>query len=59
MKTEIETLYLVDTGFACAGVIVNQSDIIIDTAPIYRWARGKPFETLKKWKKVKLITKAK
>jgi hypothetical protein len=59
MNKEIEILYLVDTGFACAGVVVNQYDIIVETAPIFHWARGKPIETLRKWKKVKSITKAK
>ena len=55
MATEI--LYLVDTGFACAGVVVNEAGIVVETAPIYRWARGKPFDTLKKWRKVKSISK--
>ena len=59
MTKATETLFLVDTGFACAGVFVNTSGIIIEAAPIFHWARGKPIETLRKWKKVKSITKAK
>jgi len=51
----IKRLYQIDTGYACAGVIVNADNIVIQTAPIFRWMIGKPTSQIKKWKKIKAI----
>jgi len=52
----MEKLYRIITNYgACAGVIVGEDNIVIDTAPIFRWMIGKKFENIKRWKKIKEI----
>ena len=56
-KYEGDTIdgYLVDTGYACAVILVGDNDIILDTAPIFKWMIGKKLEDVKKYKKIKSI----
>jgi len=37
-------LFRIVTTYACAAVYINENDIIIDSAPIFKWAKG---ETIK------------
>ena len=42
------TGYLVDTGYACAGILVgDDTDVVLDAAPIFRWMIGKKLEDIK------------
>lgn len=50
-------LYLVDTGYACAGVEV-QGGVVTFAAPIFSWMRGKQWETVRQWKNIKRIDRA-
>ncbi len=56
-KYEGDTIdgYLVDTGYACAVILVGDNDIILDAAPIFHWMIGKKLENIKKRKKIKSI----
>ena len=49
---EDQQLYWIDTGFACAGVVVKD-DIIIETAPIFKKFLRQPIKNLLSWKAVK------
>jgi len=49
-------LYQVTTSYACAGIVVSNG-IVIDSAPIYTWMRGKSLETIKGWKRIQKIVK--
>jgi len=35
------TWYWIDVGSACGGIAVNDDDIVIDSAPYFRFLRGK------------------
>lgn len=48
----LQKIYWIDTGFACAGVIVDD-DIIVETAPIFRRFLKQPIINLLSWKAVK------
>ena len=57
-KYEGDTItgYLIDTGYACAGILVgDDNDIVLDAAPIFKWMIGKKLEDIRKWKKIKNI----
>lgn len=45
-------MYSIDTGWACAGVLVKNG-IITGGAPIFKKFYGQPIENLLKWKQVK------
>lgn len=51
-------LYQVDTGYACAGVVV-ENDIVMETAPIFKWMIGKDWSSVSKWKKIVKIEEVK
>lgn len=48
-------LYQIDTGYACAGIILKNK-ICIEAAPIFRWMIGKNDIEISKWKKIKKVT---
>ena len=48
-----ELLIRIDTGYACAGIIVNEFGVVIKTAPIFSWMKGKKWESIKSWDKIK------
>ena len=48
-------LIQIDTGYACAGIFVSSNEIVLDTAPVFKWMIGKKLEDIKKWKKIKGI----
>ena len=50
-------LYRIVLKFACAGVITNEHDYVIETAPIFKWAIGKHINSIVTFysKKGKLI----
>lgn len=41
-------IYQIDMGYFCAGIIVEK-DIIIETAPILNWSKGKNIRELQQW----------
>lgn len=45
-------LFLVETKYSCAGIIIDRDGIVIETAPIYKWMVGKPFSRIKKWERI-------
>ena len=51
MSIEAEEVFQVDTGYACAGVVVLHG-WVIDAAPIYRWMIGKSWASVKRWKRI-------
>jgi len=50
----MEHLYLVDTGFACGGVVVRDN-IVVEAAPIFKWMLGKNWSEASTWKRIKSI----
>lgn len=44
-----ETLYHITLPYMCAGVVANQSGMIIKAAPILRWTIGKHISEVKNW----------
>lgn len=44
-------IYQIDTGFACAGIVVKDNRVI-DAAPIFRWMKGKTLDQVKRWGKI-------
>ena len=51
----MNTLYWIDTGFACGGVVVNNFGVIVESAPIFSKFLGQRFENLKRWNRVKEV----
>ena len=49
-----EVLIQIDTGYACAGIIV-QNGIVRTTAPIFRWMIGKNWNKVKTWRRIKTV----
>jgi len=47
-------LIQIDTGYACAGIIVKQG-IVCVTAPIFKWMKGKRWDQVKTWRKIKCV----
>lgn len=47
----VEESYLIDVGFACAGVFIKDG-IVVEAPPIFRWMLGKEWERVKKWNKI-------
>ena len=47
--------FLVDVGYACAGIVVK-NNIVVEAAPIYKWMVDKDVNNIRKWKKIKRIT---
>ena len=45
-------LWQIETSFACAGVITDDSGTIIETAPIYKWMLGKKIDDVLMWKRI-------
>jgi len=58
-KYEGDTIngYVIDTGYACAVILVGDNGIVLDAAPVFRWMIGKELEDIKKMKKIKSINK--
>ena len=44
----MKEIYQTDLSYACAGIIV-EDDIIVDSAPIFSWAKRKHMNKIKKW----------
>lgn len=42
----------IDTGYACACVRADNG-VVVETAPIFNWMRGKPLEKVLAWNKIK------
>lgn len=42
-------LIYIDTGFACFGVEIDHSGIIVDAPPIVKWSTGKHLNKLKQY----------
>lgn len=54
-----KALYLVDTGYACAGVIIDYSmypAIVVKTAPIFDWMVGRRWSDVLVWRNIKEVT---
>ena len=51
-------LYQIDTGYACAGIEVNNNGIVYITAPIFSWMIGKNIDEVNKWKCIKHIKRS-
>lgn len=51
----LKLLIQIDTGYACAGVIINEQGIVIDAAPIFSWMKGKSIHEVKQWKRITRI----
>lgn len=50
----MQTMYQVDTGYACGGVVV-ENGIVTETAPIFKWMKGKKWNDVKSWKKIQAV----
>lgn len=48
-------LYSVDTGYACAGVVVDAGGVVVEAAPIFGWMLGKPWAKVCQWMKIEKI----
>jgi len=52
-----ERLFQIDVGYACFG-IVSKDNVVINTAPIASWMKGKTLIEIKPWlikKKAKVV----
>lgn len=47
------TLLWLDVGYACGGVICNDKGIVVRTAPIFNWMKGKQASQVLSWKRIK------
>ena len=47
--TRCGILWRISAPHFCAGVIVAQDGIVLDAAPILRWACNKPWAYLRQW----------
>lgn len=47
-----ETLIQIDTGYACAGIIVRDGRVV-EAAPIFRWMLGKKWFDVVNWRNIK------
>lgn len=45
-------LYQVDTGYACAGIVLYDAGVCIEAAPIFTWMIGQHFYDIYYWKKI-------
>ena len=54
----MDRLYLVETSFAAAGVVVGETGFVRETAPIYRWMKGKKWSKAKSWSRITRIREA-
>ena len=50
-----ERIYQIDTGYACAGIIIDKHGIVYDAAPIFLWMIGKSMCEIKQWKHIRKI----
>lgn len=48
-------LISIDTGYACAGVELDESGYVYKTAPIFKWMMHKSLREIKRWKNIKKI----
>ena len=46
-------LVQVSTNYACAGIEISKQGIVVKTAPIFSWMKGKSIYEIKKWKQIK------
>ena len=46
-------IYQCTLGQVTAGVVTDDSGMIVETAPFFKWAKGFPFEVLIGWLKTK------
>jgi len=44
----MEELYQITLSYACAGIIIT-NDIVVKTAPIFNWMKGKQLNQIKNW----------
>lgn len=44
--------YVIDTGYACFRIEVDNSGICREAAPIAKWMIGKHISYIKKWKRI-------
>lgn len=47
------SLLWLDVGYACGGIVCDDNGIIVDTAPIFSWWKGKHVKEILKWKRIK------
>ena len=52
----MDEVYLIDTGYACAGISVKNGKVV-ETSPIFHWMLGKSLDTIMRWKRIKNIKK--
>ena len=50
-----KSLWQIDTGFACAGIVCDNQGFCIDAAPIFKWMIGKHYYEIEEWKRIKSI----
>jgi hypothetical protein len=52
-------LYRIDTGYACAGVIIDSDgilpSIVVKTAPIFDWMVGRRWSEVLTWGNIKEV----
>lgn len=53
LTAQHESCWQVTLPHLCAGVIVNQQQIIVRAAPILAWSVGKPLQALALWIRTK------
>lgn len=45
-------IFAVDTGYAYFGLVVDDQSIVVDAAPIAKWAIGKDIAKILQWNKI-------
>ena len=48
-------LISIDTGYAYAGIIINDEGRCVEAAPIFKWMKGKDIKRIKQWKKIQSL----
>lgn len=49
----MNSLYMINLPYACFGIVLNENDIVVETAPIASWMKHKSFEEIKRWIRTK------
>lgn len=42
-------LWQIDIGYACAGIEVDEQDVVRNAAPIFKWMVGKRISVVQRW----------
>jgi len=42
-------LFWVDCGYACGGISVSHSGVVVEAAPIFKWMLGKSLRKIENW----------